>query len=48
MPCKKKLVKADSVEAIPGYSSAPILQLGQFKHEKPVIEHIHVREDDET
>lgn len=40
MPRKKKLVRTESVEASPGYSTAPILQLGQFKPEKPIIEHI--------
>lgn len=48
MPRKKKLVKTESIEASPGYSNAPILQLGQFRHEKPIIEHIHVQEEDET
>ena len=50
VPHKKKLVKTESAdhEGSLGYLNAPILQLGQFKHEKSVVEHIHVQEDNET
>ena len=41
MPHKKKLVRTESVEASPGYTNEPILHLGQFKPERPIIEHIH-------
>ena len=41
MPRKKKLIRTESVESNPGFSAAPILQLGQFKPERPIIEHIH-------
>ena len=40
MPRKKRLVWSESVESSPAYSNAPILQLGQFRPEKPIIEHI--------
>ena len=50
VPRKKKLVNTESAdhEGSSGYSNAPILQLGQFKHENSVVEHIHVQEDNET
>ena len=41
MPRKKKLVQTESVESSPGFSVTPILQLRQFKPERPIIEHIH-------
>ena len=40
MPRKKKLVWSESVESSPAYSNAPMMQLGQFKPERPVLEHI--------